>query len=81
MSHQPLPVAGYTEQPTDAVELVNENKQLEEIVLRVIDDLRVVPRIDQRWLSVGATHIEQGFMALNRAIFRPTRLDLPEDAE
>ena len=32
--------------------------------------------IDQRWLAIARTNIEQGFMALNRAIFRPERVEL-----
>lgn len=34
---------------------------------------------DPRWLAVAKTHFEQGFMALNRAVFQPTRISLPED--
>lgn len=34
---------------------------------------------DQRWLAIGRTHLEQGFMAINRAVFRPQRIELPEE--
>jgi hypothetical protein len=74
----PLPVAGYTPQSDETIALVNANKELEERVLRVLDDLRA--KADIRWLTIGRTCIEQGFMAVNRAIFRPDRIDLPEDA-
>jgi hypothetical protein len=81
MTHNPLPVAGYTGQTTERVDLVNMNKRMEEAVLRVLDDLATAPEIDRRWLAVGRTHIEQGFMAINRAIFQPTRVILPEDLQ
>ena len=34
---------------------------------------------DPRWLAVAKTHLQEGFMALNRAVFQPGRVALPED--
>jgi hypothetical protein len=34
---------------------------------------------DQRWLAIARTHFQEGFMALNRAVFQPQRIKLPED--
>lgn len=79
MSHQGLPVAGYQPQNEDNVAQVNRNKLIEERVLRELDHIAQMPGVDGRWLAIGRTHIEQGFMAANRAIFRPTRIRLPED--
>ena len=78
-THNGLPVAGYRPQNDDNVFLVNKNKQMEESILRLLDTFKTDEAFDQRWLAVGRTHIEQGFMAINRAIFRPTRVSLPED--
>jgi hypothetical protein len=75
-----LPVKGYSEQPTAAVELVNENKLLEERCLRVLDDLRLDHTVDQRWLQIGRTHLEQAWMCVNRAIFKPVRIEVGDDA-
>ena len=78
--HQPLPVAGYTEQAAARVALVNANKALEEHLLRHIDRLYIKSEFcDRRWLAIATTHIEQGFMALNRAVSRPQRITLPGD--
>lgn len=77
--HQGLPVAGYRPQSGDRVALVNANKQIEERVLRLLDDLAAEPDIDRRWFAIGRTHIEQGFMAVNRAVFQPSRVKLPDD--
>lgn len=80
--HLGLPVAGYRPQNQVAVDTVNENKKAEERILRVIDALRneQTPdghsiQVDQRWLSIAATQMEQAFMALNRAIFQPSRIE------
>lgn len=77
--HQPLPVAGYTAQPIEVIDLVNENKALEERVLRCLDELKAHPVVDQRWLAIGRTHIEHAFMAINRSLFKPERVKLPGD--
>lgn len=77
--HNPLPVSGYTSQAAEKVELVNANKVLEERVLRRLDDLAKRLDVDPRWLAVGKTHLELAFMAVNRAIFKPVRVDLPTD--
>lgn len=77
--HSGLPVAGYAAQTSEAIDLVNANKRHEERVLRVIDALAEVEATDKRWLAIARTQIEQGFMALNRAVFKPGRVGLPED--
>lgn len=77
--HKGLPVAGYRSQTGDAVATVNRHKEIEERVLRLLDDLKDDHTVDQRWLATGRTDIEKGFMAVNRAVFRPGRVKLSED--
>jgi hypothetical protein len=81
--HQPMPVAGYTPQSDAKVDLVNRNKVAEERVLRILDELKdrdaTFHDIDQRWLAIGRTHLEQAFMAINRAVFQPKRVSIPEE--
>lgn len=79
--HKGLPVAGYRQQADEAVQLVNQNKYKEERLLRLIDGLMneqtpdgMSISVDKRWLSIARTHLEEGFMALNRAIFQPQRI-------
>ena len=77
--HQGLPVAGYRPQNDERVALVNANKETEERILRLIERLQKDPVYDPRWLSIARTDLEKAFMALNRAIFQPGRISLPED--
>jgi hypothetical protein len=79
--HEGLPVKGYRPQNQDAVDAVNENKVLEERLLRHIDEVayREGITMDGRWCAIAKTHLELAFMALNRAIFKPERASLPED--
>lgn len=76
MQHQGLPVAGYQPQSPLKVAAVNQNKRIEEEVLQLLDILAEDQTIDKRWLAIGRTAIEQGFMAVNRSIFRPSRVAL-----
>lgn len=77
--HTGLPIPGYRPQSDATVQLVSENKGLEERILRKLDVLAECKDIDQRWLAIGRTHIEEAFMAINRAVFKPARVSLPED--
>lgn len=73
-----LPVKGYQAQPQWAVDLVNENKVLEERVLRQIDRHvrnRDSKEIDQAMVQLARRHVEDAFMRLNRAVFQPKRLE------
>lgn len=93
--HKGLPVHGYQPQSDAKVALVNGFKQDEERLLRKLDGLQQekiktgkmlgdgfpekVLIADQRWLAIARTGFEQAFMALNRAVFQPQRIKLPED--
>ena len=82
-----LPVAGYRAQEDWKIALVNENKILEERVLRQIEKHQHLARknghdqIDPRMAALAFTHIQDAFMWLNRSVFQPDRVKLPEDAQ
>lgn len=76
-----LPVHGYKPQTQAAVEVVNGFKEHEEILLRHLDALQAAGFVDQRWLAIGRTQLEQAFMAINRSVFQPGRVRLPEDVD
>lgn len=83
----PLPVKGYTTQPMSNIELVNENKVLEERVLRQLDKMvkqnmdaeaegkERSDMHDHRFIALARTAIQEGFMWMNRAVFKPERLE------
>lgn len=74
-----LPVHGYRSQPQSSIDQVNDHKVLEEQLLRVMDSMQQSGLYDSRWLAFARMQIEIGFMALNRAVFQPQRIALPED--
>ena len=77
--HKPLPVPGYTVQNDPAIKRVGDNKLAEERILRMIESYERDGDTDRRWLALAKTNLEVAMMCLNRAIFKPQRIKLPED--
>jgi hypothetical protein len=75
--HEPMPVFGYTKQDQTAIDVVNEGKRIEELVLQYLDRLAETrePRaVDPRCLAIGRTEIQTGFMWVFRSVFQPERI-------
>lgn len=72
MDNQHRYIAGYRELNAKEIEHVNSFKKIEGMLLDRLERLQEdVPKIDQRWLAIGKTHMEQAFMAVIRSITRP----------
>lgn len=65
-------ITGYRQLTQEEVALMNEGKALAEQVGAYIERLRNIDSLDQRWISIGTTDLQKGFMALIRGIARPT---------
>lgn len=80
-------IAGYRQLTAADAALINEAKAIAEQCGAFIERLRAMPAtgkdgvplvvdgqhtIDQRWVSIGATHMQEGWMAVVRAIAQPT---------
>lgn len=76
MSTQKSPIKGYRTLTDDETKLINEGKELAEKVgefvirLEQLSDPAIEP--DYRWLAVGKTDLQKGFMAVIRSIAKPT---------
>lgn len=75
----PEPIKGYTPLSDKQRALGNAFKEIEEALLRLVDLARETD-LDGRWVSIAATHFNEGFMALNRANFKPERIGGEVDA-
>lgn len=64
-------ITGYRQLNDDEAELMNEIKQHAVIIGALVECLRKHVDADQRWVSIGATDLQTGFMALTRAVARP----------
>jgi hypothetical protein len=75
-------ITGYRQLSEQEVALMNEGKALAQQCGEYIAKLRAIdagpatsaykPQLDQRWISIGATQLQQGFMAVIRGIAQPT---------
>lgn len=65
-------ITGYRQLTADEAALMNEGKALAEACGAYIEKLRITDGLDQRWVSIGATDLQRGFMGLTRGIARPT---------
>lgn len=87
MDNQHQKIKGYRDLSQVEIDLMNEIKaegeRLGDLVFRLrglnghpyqIDGVEqpVGPTLDQRWVSIGATHLQEGLMALTRGVAQPT---------
>lgn len=76
MENQHRQIKGYRELTQGEIDLMNEIKQHGMALGELIDKLRKNAQsefaVDQRWVSIGATDLQTGLMALTRAVTRPT---------
>ncbi|WAC71116.1 hypothetical protein OU995_16085 [Roseateles sp. SL47] len=72
MDNQHKQITGYRDLSQAEIDGMNRIKAHAQQIGALFDELKDVPGIDQRWLSVGRTHCQQGFMAATRAIAQPT---------
>lgn len=70
-AYTPPPIRGYTPLTQNQVDLMNAVKAAEGTILQIIRNLADDADIDPRWLAIGKTDIEKGFMSVCRSIARP----------
>jgi len=75
MDNQHKKITGYRDLTQEEIDLMNEIKELANKCGDLVDKLRTLPTsydpVDIRWLSIGQTHLQQGFMAVTRSIAKP----------
>ncbi len=73
MDNQHRKIIGYRELTQPEIDIMNEVKAEGERCRDLIERVkRAGEDIDGRWVAIAQTHLQQGFMALTRAIAKPT---------
>ena len=72
MENQHRQIKGYRELSQEEINLMNEIKVMGAGLGVLVEKLRATPGIDQRWISIGATDLQTGLMALTRGVAQPT---------
>ena len=65
-------IKGYRDLSQAEKDLMNEGKELAERVREYTEKVKATPGIDGRWLAIGVTDLQKGFMSVIRSIAQPT---------
>lgn len=65
-------ITGYRQLNEAEAAIMNEIKAEGVRLGELVAKLRETPELDGRWISIGATDLQNGLMALTRAVARPT---------
>ena len=65
-------ITGYRQLNEAEAELMNEIKTHGESLCALVEKLLATEGLDGRWISIGATDLQIGLMALTRAVAQPT---------
>ncbi|HEW98624.1 MAG: hypothetical protein DRR16_15475 [Candidatus Parabeggiatoa sp. nov. 3] len=68
---EPPKIIGYRDLSRAEVELMNLVKTTGAEIGDLVTQLAQNAELDQRWIEIGKTHIQQGLMALTRGITQP----------
>lgn len=71
MDNQHRKIKGYRELSQEEIDLMNEIKSKGAELGELVGRLRAQDGIDQRWVSIGATDLQTGMMALTRSVAKP----------
>ena len=65
-------ITGYRDLTDQEVQQINDVKDLAQDIERLLQLLESLGNVDKRWLAIGRTDLQKGFMAVVRAIAKPT---------
>ena len=72
MENQHRQIKGYRELSQVEIDFMNEIKNKGVELGELVSKLRCNSTLDQCWVSIGATDLQTGLMALTRAVAQPT---------
>ena len=72
MDNQHKKIKGYRDLSQEEIDLMNECKEMSEKVGALTEKLHAVQSIDHRWVAIGVTDLQKGFMSIIRGIAQPT---------
>lgn len=65
-------ITGYRQLNEQEAALMNEIKAKGVELGALVEQLRATEGLEQRWVSIGATDLQTGLMALTRGVAQPT---------
>ena len=71
VDNQHKQIKGYRDLAAGEIAAMNECKTIAVSVGHLCDRVAEMPGVDKRWVAIGKTDLQKGFMALIRGIARP----------
>jgi len=71
MENQHQLIKGYRDLSEPEIAEMNRIKAAGESIGALVASVAAMPGVDQRWVAIARTELQQGFMALTRAVARP----------
>jgi hypothetical protein len=71
VENQHRKIAGYRELTQEDIDAMNVVKKKGKELGELVATMRKNVNFDQRWVSIGATDLQTGLMALTRAVAKP----------
>jgi len=71
MKDQHTKIKGYRDLSQAEIDAMNAVKDQGEKLGLLIEEMRDNKELDQRWISIAETHLQQGIMAAVRSIAKP----------
>lgn len=72
MENQHRSIKGYRDLTPEEISSMNTIKDMAEDIRVELEALESLPEVDKRWLAIGKSNLQQGFMAVIRSIAKPT---------
>ncbi len=78
MKDQHTKIKGYRDLTQAEIDMMNRIKEQAEATGKLCEDLKTMVAKDGgvdpdgRWLAIGITNLQQGFMAITRSVAKPT---------
>ena len=71
MDNQHRKIKGYRELNEQEIMAMNQVKELAAMVGDIVEEMKNNGACDPRWVAIGATDLQKGFMSLTRSIAKP----------
>ena len=72
MDNQHKKISGYRELTQEEIDQMNALKAVGTQLGLLIKNMKQDPDVDQRWLSIAETHLQQGISAAVRSVAKPS---------
>ncbi|HEX9391495.1 MAG TPA: hypothetical protein VF928_09310 [Usitatibacteraceae bacterium] len=72
MDNQHKKITGYRDLSQEEIDLINAIKKVGEDLGGLVERVQMIKSADPRWCGIAKTHLQQGMMALTRAVAQQT---------